>query len=109
MAGAAAGRGSQQQRQRQGDGSGADVPAGARAPIGDAVPAAHAADPPRARVPLPRRRRRALLPARRHAHQLRAAGQSRARLSRIVLSAPPPPLSFSIAPAAAAVMDWERI
>lgn len=69
-----------------GDGSGADVPAGARAAVRDAVAAAHAADPPRARVPLPRRRRRALLPARRHAHQLRAAGEH---------PAPPRPSSSS--------------
>jgi hypothetical protein len=56
------------------DGSRADVPAGARTPFWDAVAAAHAADLPRARVPLPRRRRRALLPPRRHAHQLHSAG-----------------------------------
>jgi hypothetical protein len=103
VAGAAAGRG------RQGDGSGADVPAGARALIGDAFPAAHAADPPRPRVPLPRRRRRALLPARRHAHELRAAGQSRPVSPELPSVGC---LSFSIAPVPpppAAVMDWERI
>jgi hypothetical protein len=70
----------------RGDGSGADVPAGARAPVRDAVAAAHAAHPPRARIPLPRRRRRALLPPPRHAHQLRAAGlDTLPRLITVVL------------------------
>jgi hypothetical protein len=56
------------------DGSRADVPAGARAPFRDAVVAAHTADLPHTRVPLPHRRRHALLPPRRHAHQLHSAG-----------------------------------
>jgi len=95
---------------RRGDGSGADVPAGARAPVGDAVPVAHPADPPRARVPLPRRRRRALLPARRYAHQLRAAGEPPPRSPRNRSGWPAKPflLLLPAASAAASVMDWGR-
>jgi hypothetical protein len=52
-----------------------DIPMAAHLPVRDAVPAAHAVDPAFARVPLPRQHCRSLLPACRHAKQLRFVQQ----------------------------------